>query len=131
MRALTIIHRLGELLDPCGHYRCGRAMIPGAETPTGPYVAAWTKADPWRYLCSAVATSPDLAAEELAEVMLDLARVQADTWERDPARRNRAGEIRIALMELAVVRAALESAPSGLRDKVVDGIERMRSRGEL
>lgn len=132
MSPRTIIHRLGELLEPCGHYRCGRTIASGS-VPTGPYVAAWTTVDPWRYLClySAEASSPDAACEELADLLVDMARVQADTWERDPQHRNRAGDIRLVLMEIAIVRAGHEVPPADLAEHVVDGIERMRSRGEL
>ena len=70
MSALTIVCRLGEILDPTGHLFIGRSFGQGLRR-SGPWRAQWDQD------CS-YATSPESALTELAHQMIARARVQAE-----------------------------------------------------
>lgn len=122
---LDWLHRIGELLEPRGHLKIGRA---GA-TPMGPYVAAWTTVDPWRHLVSAAATSHEAAAEGLLDELVEYLRASVRNLSNGtPEERQLAQAYALTLLEYDGIKAARAEQPGIGPDDVLDV---MRSRGEL
>lgn len=83
MSPLDLVHRIGELLDPCGHLRVGRYVGPGS-VPSGPYIAQW-RGDPRSIVAVSTGTSAEAAIAGLAGELVGKLRVEAETMDRPMA----------------------------------------------
>lgn len=83
MSPLDLVHRVGELLEPCGHLRLGRYVGPGS-VPSGPYVAQW-RAQVRSIVASSAGASPDAAIVGLASELARALKVEVEILSRPMA----------------------------------------------